>query len=106
MPTHHYQSYTVDVDQDGYLADPSQWSPELADAIAQDVGLGSLTQRHWKVINFCRDDAEQHGGASPGLRRISKACGVPIKELYTLFPKGPGKLAALVAGLKKPKSCI
>ena len=41
-----------------------------------------------------------------GLRRISKFSGVAMKEIYQLFPKGPGKLAAKVAGLPKPQGCI
>ena len=56
-------------------------------------------------IAACREDAASQG-QPPGLRRISKLSGVNMKELYKLFPKGPGKLAARVSGLPKPKSCI
>ena len=52
-----------------------------------------------------REDAAREG-QSPGLRRISKKSGVSMKELYKLFPKGPGKLAAKVSGLPKPQGCI
>jgi sulfur relay (sulfurtransferase) DsrC/TusE family protein len=58
------------------------------------------------VITFCREDAAKNNGLSPGLRRISQLSGVSMKELYSLFPKGPGKLAARIAGLPKPKSCL
>ncbi len=79
--------------------------PELAEALAKESGI-LLTPRHWQVINFCREDAAKNSGASPGLRRITQLSGVSMKELYALFPKGPGKLAARIAGLPKPKSCL
>ena len=82
----------------------SQWTPEIAEALAEETGIGALTERHWKVITFCREDAARDG-QPPGLRRISKLSGVGTKELYQLFPKGPGKLAAKISGLPKPKGC-
>ena len=69
------------------------------------VGIGPLTDRHWQVIEFCRKDAAEQG-QPPGLRRISKLSGINMKELYQLFPKGPGKLAARISGLPKPQGCI
>ena len=65
----------------------------------------TLTDLHWTVIKFCRDDFEAQGDA-PTLRRITKVGGVPTKELYKLFPKGPAKKVALVSGLGKPTGCI
>jgi tRNA 2-thiouridine synthesizing protein E len=95
----------IDVDAEGFMLDSSQWTPEIAERIAREVGIDELTDLHWKVITFCREDAAREG-QSPGLRRISKQSGVGMKDLYRLFPKGPGKLAARVAGLPKPKSCV
>lgn len=95
----------VELNEEGFLIDSSQWTTEVAVAIAEESGIGPLTEKHWQVISFCRDDAENQG-QSPGLRRISKLSGVNMKELYQLFPKGPGKLAAKVSGLPKPKGCI
>jgi dissimilatory sulfite reductase related protein len=95
----------VDVNAEGFLLDSSQWTPEIAQQIAQEVGISPLTERHWKVLTFCREDAARQG-QSPGLRRIAKLSGVDMKELYQLFPKGPGKLAARIAGLPKPTSCV
>ena len=77
----------------------------MAQAIADELGLGPLSEQHWTVIGFCREDAARNG-AVPGLRRIAKSSGVSMKELYKLFPKGPGKLAARVSGLPKPRSCV
>jgi tRNA 2-thiouridine synthesizing protein E len=105
MTTLTYEGHKVDVNPEGFLLDSSQWSPAVAEAIAEAIGITPLTEHHWKVITFCREDAAREG-QSPGLRRIAKLSGVDMKELYQLFPKGPGKLAARVAGLPKPTSCV
>jgi tRNA 2-thiouridine synthesizing protein E len=100
-----YADHAVEVSDEGFLVDASQWTPEVAEEIAREAGLSPLTQRHWQVIAFCREDAAREG-VPPGLRRIAKLSGVDTKELYQLFPKGPGKLAARIAGLPKPQGCI
>ncbi len=105
MPTIDYAGKPVEINDEGFLLQSDQWNPEIAEAIATEVGLAPLTDKHWQVINFCRDDAAAQG-QPPGLRRISKLSGVNMKELYQLFPKGPGKLAARVSGLPKPQGCI
>jgi len=105
MPTRELAGRTVEVNEEGFFADSSQWTPEIAEVLARDVGLSPLTEKHWTVIGFCREDAAREG-QSPGLRRIAKSSGINMKELYQLFPKGPGKLAAYVAGLPKPQGCV
>jgi tRNA 2-thiouridine synthesizing protein E len=45
-------------------------------------------------------------GQAPSIRSLGKQSGVPIKELYGLFPKGPAKLAAKIGGIPKPRGCI
>jgi tRNA 2-thiouridine synthesizing protein E len=105
MPTYRYDGQSVEVNPEGFLLDASRWTPELAESLARDSGLPPLTERHWKVISFCREDAAREG-QPPGLRRIAKLSGVDMRELYQLFPKGPGKLAAKVAGLPKPQGCL
>lgn len=105
MPIQEYAGTAVELTDDGFLIDSSQWTRDIAREIAAETGVGELTDRHWEVIDFCRRDATEQG-ASPGLRRITQQSGVTMKELYQLFPKGPGKLAARVAGLPKPKGCI
>ncbi len=104
MSTATIAGHAVAVDKDGFMTNPQEWTPEIATAIAASVGL-TLTERHWKIIEFCRRDAAEKG-EPPGLRRIAQGAEVPIKELYQLFPKGPGVLAAKVSGLTKPKSCV
>ncbi len=95
---------TVHFDEDGFMANPAEWDKDVAQALAAEIKI-DLTDSHWKVIEFCRTDYEAQGDA-PTLRRITKVGGVPTKELYKLFPKGPAKKVAYVAGLKKPSGCI
>ena len=95
----------VEVDAEGFLTDPDQWNETIAEAIARDNGIGELTERHWLVVRFMRDRYLATGTA-PSIRSLGKESGVPIKELYQLFPKGPAKLAAKIGGIPKPKGCI
>jgi tRNA 2-thiouridine synthesizing protein E len=95
----------VDVDPEGFLTDPEQWNEQIARAIAQDNGIPELTDRHWLVVKFMRERYLATGTA-PSIRSLGKESGVPIKELYQLFPKGPAKLAAKIGGIPKPKGCI
>jgi len=105
MPVVELAGKNIEVTEEGFLTDSGQWTPEVGEAIATQVGVASLTAEHWKVITFCREDAAREGQA-PGLRRISKLSGVGTRDLYKLFPKGPGKLAARIAGLPKPTACV
>ena len=94
----------VELDAEGFMTDASQWNREIAEAIAADNGV-TMTDRHWEVIDFCRADNEAKG-TPPTVRRITKGTGIPTKEMYRLFPKGPGILSSKIAGLPKPKGCI
>ena len=105
MNTLQVNGTTVELNDEGFLLDSSQWTTEVGEAIAAEVGIAPLDDQHWQVITFCREDAARQG-QSPGLRRISKMSGVGMKDLYRLFPKGPGKLAARVSGLPKPQGCV
>ena len=96
---------TVEVNEEGFLVDPHSWTEEMAPALAESVEIYDLTELHWKVINFMRADFFERGSI-PTIRRIKNAGGVPTKELYRLFPNGPAKKAALIAGLGKPQGCI
>ena len=94
----------VQTDAEGYLANKDDWSEELADELAQELGV-ALSDDHWKVLNAARA-IESESGSSPGLRKISKRSETPIKAIYKLFPDGPAKLIAKIAGIPKPKSCL
>ena len=95
----------VEVDAEGFLTDPGQWNEEIAADIARDNGIDALTERHWLVVRFMRERYLATGSA-PSIRALGKESGVPVKELYELFPKGPAKLAAKIGGIPKPKGCI
>ncbi len=94
----------VELNDEGFLVDPAAWNREIAQELARQNGI-ELTDRHWEVIEFCRKDFEETG-RSPTVRRITKQTGIPTREMYQLFPKGPGILAAKIAGLPKPKGCV
>ncbi|MCB0724966.1 MAG: TusE/DsrC/DsvC family sulfur relay protein [Ignavibacteriae bacterium] len=96
---------TLAVDPDGNLVDAKEWSEEIAKELAKEEGIPELTDRHWVVINYMRKVFAETGEA-PSIRKITKESGVETKEMYALFPKGPAKKAARIAGLPKPKGCI
>ena len=93
------------LDADGNLADRNDWNEDIAREIAAIEGIHELTPQHWAVIKFMRAVFEKDGD-SPSIRRLTKESGVDTKTLYQLFPKGPAKRAARIAGLPKPKGCI
>ncbi|MBT3391146.1 MAG: TusE/DsrC/DsvC family sulfur relay protein [Chloroflexi bacterium] len=95
----------VNINEEGFMTDPGQWSKEIATEIAKGEGIAELTPEHWKVIEFCRATAED-SGAAPTLRQITKGTGISTKELFALYPKGPAKKVAKVSGLGKPEGCV
>jgi dissimilatory sulfite reductase related protein len=97
---------TVRVDDEGFLANPAEWSREVAVEIAKEEGIPEIGDAHWQVIEFCRQAAEELYGRSPQLRQINKGTGIPTKQLLALFPQSPGKKIARIAGLKKPEGCL
>lgn len=96
---------TLELNDEGFLTDPSKWNDEVAVELARREGIDELSERHWEVIRFMRSEYETKG-SGPSVRMLAKTSGVPIKELYQLFPKGPAKLAAKIAGIPKPRGCI
>ena len=105
MLTREIAGKEVDFDDEGFMKDPTAWTIDIAEELAHEAGIEELTENHWKVIEFSRADYEAKGEA-PGLRRITKVGGVPTKQIYKLFPKGPAKKVARIAGLGKPHGCI
>jgi len=95
----------AEVDAEGFLTNPAHWTKQGALEIAAENGVHELTDRHWLVVRFMRDRYLATGTA-PSIRSLGKESGVPVKELYQLFPKGPAKLAAKIGGIPKPKGCI
>ncbi len=105
MPTATYAGRQVDVNDEGFFEDPDQWTEDMAVEIAREEGIDELTPRHWEVVNFMRERYLTTGSA-PSIRALGKESGVPVKELYELFPHGPAKTAAKIGGIPKPRGCI
>lgn len=105
MATREYGGTTIETTDDGYLVNSSEWNMDIALAIAKEEGIDELNERHMVVVNFMREIYEKTGDG-PSIRKLTKESGVPTKELYQLFPKGPAKKAARIAGIPKPKGCI
>lgn len=91
-------------DADGFLLDASTWSEDLAVKIAGALRV-TLTEEHWTVVRWAREDALTTG-ASPNVRRVAAGSGVGTQRVYQLFPKTPGKTVARIAGIKKPVGCV
>lgn len=95
----------VAFNSEGYMLDPNQWTREIAEELAKQEGIEVLTPEHWKIIDYCRATGLA-SGKSPTLRQITTGTGVSTKDLFALFPKGPAKKVAKVAGLGKPEGCV
>ncbi|MFE9882877.1 TusE/DsrC/DsvC family sulfur relay protein [Streptomyces sp. NPDC005784] len=105
MPTATYGETAVPVDDEGFFTDPAQWTEPMAEQVAREAGIETLTDRHWTVIRFMRAQYAEKG-TGPTVRVLGKTSGVSVKELYQLFPTGPAKTAAKIAGIPKPRGCI
>lgn len=95
----------VEVNEEGFMTNPAEWNKEIAVVLAKEEGIEELTANHWTVIDFCRESATS-SGATPTLRTITSGSGISTKELFALFPKGPAKKVAKIAGLGKPEGCV
>ncbi len=95
----------IEFDTDGHMKNIDQWNEDIAKELAKTEGIDILTEDHWKVINYMRKEFKEKGDA-PSIRKLTKESGIDTKTLYALFPKGPAKKAAKIAGLPKPKGCI
>lgn len=102
---------SIAVDEEGYLENLQDWTPEIAEAMAKAEDV-NLSEEHWEILNFLREYYEEYQIA-PAVRVLTKAVGKRLgadkgnsKYLYSLFPYGPGKQACKYAGLPKPTGCV
>jgi dissimilatory sulfite reductase related protein len=95
----------VEVNEEGFFVHPEQWTEDMVPELVRQAGIEPLTDKHWQVIRFMRQEFLAKG-TGPALRVLGKTSGVSIKELYQLFPTGPAKTAARIAGIPKPRGCI
>ena len=98
-----YAGVNVDVNEEGYLTDLSQWNKDIAAEIAKEEGI-ELTDKHLEVAEFLRTEHEK--GTQLTIRMVGKSGITDIKGLYTLFPGGPLKKSSRIAGIPKPTSCV
>jgi TusE/DsrC/DsvC family sulfur relay protein len=105
MATKNIAGKQVAVNEEGYLTDPSQWTKEIAAEIAKEEGIPVLTENHWKVLDYLQKETKETG-LLPSIRKLKSTGVMPTKELYELFPEGPLRKAAKIAGLPKPASCV
>ncbi len=104
MPVTTIGATQVHVDSEGFLTDYDEWSEDLARQLAANIGI-ELTDAHLRVLRFLREDYKEQG-ETPTLRRVSTVAGIPVRELFTLFPGKPAKKMAYIAGLPKPVGCV
>jgi tRNA 2-thiouridine synthesizing protein E len=97
---------SVELNDEGFLADPMRWDEHTAMALAQaEEGIETLTDRHWAVVRCIRAYYVEKGLA-PMIRLLCQQTGLRLREIYELFPSGPAKGACKVAGLPKPDGCV
>ena len=105
MTTATFAGTPVDTNDEGFFTDPDQWTDAMAPELAREEGIDPLTDQHWTVLRFMRQEYAEKG-TGPTVRVLGKTSGVSVKELYQLFPKGPAKIAARISGIPKPRGCI
>jgi TusE/DsrC/DsvC family sulfur relay protein len=106
MPTLEYQGRQIELNEEGFLADPDDWTEEIALVLAKDQeDLDDLSPDHWAVIRFIRAYYLEKKLA-PMVRAICKTTNLQLRQIYDLFPSGPAKGACKLAGLPKPDGCV
>ncbi|MFH0899894.1 MAG: TusE/DsrC/DsvC family sulfur relay protein [Pseudomonadota bacterium] len=105
MPQMELAGKMLEVDEDGFITDPTQWNQDVACTLAKLEGVTDMAEGHWKVVNYLRDYFLKYGIA-PMIRKLCKDTGYPLKQIYEMFPSGPAKGACKVAGLPKPTGCV
>ncbi len=104
MPVIEIAGSQVHVNDEGFLTEYDEWNEDIAKVLAQQIDI-ELTDDHWKVIRFLREDYKTEG-ESATTRHVQTVGGIPVKEQFQLFPKKPAKKMAYIAGLPKPKGCV
>jgi tRNA 2-thiouridine synthesizing protein E len=104
MPVIEIGAKPVHVNDEGFLTEYDEWDEDIARVLAQQIGI-EMTDAHWKVIRFLREDFQAQG-ETPTTRRVNTVGGIPVKEQFALFPKKPGRKMSYIAGLPKPHGCV
>ena len=104
MPPTTIAGHQVEVNDEGFLTAPSQWDESLGAELAHMIGV-DLTDKHWAIVKFLREDYAIMGETAT-LRRTATVGGFEMKKLFELFPGKPAKKMSYIAGLPKPKGCV
>jgi TusE/DsrC/DsvC family sulfur relay protein len=104
MPVTTLNGQEIHVDDEGFMTEYDEWNEELGKALAAQIDI-DMTDEHWDVIRFLREDFKVKG-ETPTTRRVQTAGGVPTKRQFQLFPKKPAKKMSYIAGLPKPHGCV
>jgi tRNA 2-thiouridine synthesizing protein E len=103
-----FNGKTIETSATGYLVNQEDWSKELAEFMALEEGV-ALTEKHWDLINFLRDEYFNNNANQPNTRQIVKAMSdkwgtnVIQKDVYDLFPKDPSKQGGRISGLPESR---
>ena len=95
---------TIETDGNGNLVNLQDWDKDVAVALAAVDDI-ELTQEHWDVLEYLRDEYQNNNGSQPMERQINKDMGkrwgkkISSKDLYRLFPMAPSKQGNKIAGL-------
>ena len=102
---------SLNLDSDGYLAKLEDWTPSVAETLANKEGV-KLTEAHWEVIHALRAFYQVYAispSQRPFVKHIANTLGKDKGSslyLMTLFPESPAKVAAKIAGLPRPTNCF
>jgi tRNA 2-thiouridine synthesizing protein E len=102
---------TLPTDDLGYLLDPGDWSPEVAEAIAAIEGI-ALQREHWAVLDLVRAAVTGHQDAPEGRALLATMAAILGPEratrgyLQRLFPCGYGPQVCKIAGMRMPRALL
>ena len=103
-----FEGKTIETTANGYLVNHEDWSKELGELIAKEEGV-ELTEKHWDLINYLRDEFLNNAGNQPNTRNIVKSMSakwgekLAQKDIYELFPKDPSKQGGRIGGLPESR---
>ena len=98
----------IETDANGYLVNVTDWNEDVAKHIAIEEGV-ELTDKHWDLLNYLRDEYINNNAHQPNTRNIVKAMSdkwgekLQQKDVYDLFPKDPSKQGGRIAGLPESR---
>lgn len=103
-----YQGNTIDTNDNGFLTNQDDWSSDMAETLAQSEDI-TLSDKHWDVINYLREEFFENRENQPNTRAICKAMStqwggkVAQSDVYALFPLDPSKQGGKIAGLPESR---